>query len=794
MSVMTRSLIPVGATASLCGLSVFGAAESSSLPPASSKKIDFGKDIKPIFERSCVRCHGPEKPKSRFGLDSREAALKGGAHGVDLMPGNSSASPLIQIVAGLHPDIERMPPEGKGDPLTAQEISLLRAWIDQGTAWDQGATPTASARTASVTPVSRWIDVSGDNQKFREHFWMKDGFQAGVENFSLHDKFTLDSNISVQGRMFPGEDDFRIAVRYDHRDVGFIDLGVDQYRKYYDNSGGFYPFAQPIFTLDRELSLRTGRAWADFGLTLPDWPKIALGYEYQFRQGAKSTLHWGSVQSTPGPQLPATSVEKKIYPAFKDVDEKVHVLKLDISHEFDGIYAEDNFRAEFYGLKTRRHDFISITQGQAAPTSSTLVDERHNEFRAVNAFRLEKEIRPWWLVSGGYLYSKADADAAFRQNTVHETGLPISGDFWRSHAIVLSQDSVLLNGNTRLGPWQNLTFSSGIQSEYMHQEGIGRVSLDTGNPATMLLIQPATLDANLDRHTLREMADLHFSGVPFTTLFAHARLEQEALGNFEEQSGAGHTFIRDTDSSGFLKDWRIGLYTSPLRSVSIGAHYRQRDKHTDYDDRIDNTDGYPAFIRGRDIDTDEIQAKLTWRPLRWLKTTLTWQLLDTDFHSATDSITNATPGGPLRSAQFNAHVYGMNFILTPLPRWYFSGTFNYYESRINSAHNEVGSVVPYRGDIYTLLANATYTWSTNTELTATYTFSKADYAQDNFGAGLPLGINYDWHVVQAGVTRRFKRATLNVQYGFYKYGEPTSGGFNDYTAHAVFAAVTLHGF
>ena len=90
-----------------------------------------------------------------------------------------------------------------------------------------------------------------------------------------------------------------------------------------------------------------------------------------------------------------------------------------------------------------------------------------------------------------------------------------------------------------------------------------------------------------------------------------------------------------------------------------------------------------------------------------------------------------------------------------------------------------------------MLGSATCTVSTNTELTASYTFSMADYAQDNAAAGLPLGINYDWHVVQAGVTRRFRHASVNLRYAFYRYDEPTSGGFNDYTAHAVFAALTL---
>ncbi|MFO1497514.1 MAG: c-type cytochrome domain-containing protein [Verrucomicrobiota bacterium] len=62
-------------------------------------------------------------------MDSREAALKGGENGVAIVPGKSAESRLIHFVARLVPDLE-MPPEGKG-MLTAEEVGVLRAWIDQ---------------------------------------------------------------------------------------------------------------------------------------------------------------------------------------------------------------------------------------------------------------------------------------------------------------------------------------------------------------------------------------------------------------------------------------------------------------------------------------------------------------------------------------------------------------------------------------------------------------------------------------------------------------------------------------
>jgi mono/diheme cytochrome c family protein len=104
----------------------------SKLPPASSKKdLTFAKDIQPIFQKSCVKCHGPEKQKGKLRLDTLEATLKGGENGDCISKGNSAKSTLVHTIARLDPD-EAMPPDGKGDPLTKEQVGLVRAWIDQG--------------------------------------------------------------------------------------------------------------------------------------------------------------------------------------------------------------------------------------------------------------------------------------------------------------------------------------------------------------------------------------------------------------------------------------------------------------------------------------------------------------------------------------------------------------------------------------------------------------------------------------------------------------------------------------
>src|SRR6266496_4276805 len=205
----------------VCLLAALGIEESvssapideSKLPPAATNKVDFLSDIKPILDSHCVKCHGPERPKSRFRVDNRASLLKGGENGVDVIPGRSAQSPLIHYVARLVSDMQ-MPPEGKGEPLTAQEISLLRAWIDQDLPW-AGSEP-ASKTEVELTPTLRWMSVAGDERKFREHEWFREGWNGGAEHFSLREPFEPNSRLTISGHAL--RDDYQAHLTLEEAD------------------------------------------------------------------------------------------------------------------------------------------------------------------------------------------------------------------------------------------------------------------------------------------------------------------------------------------------------------------------------------------------------------------------------------------------------------------------------------------------------------------------------------------------------------------------------------------------
>lgn len=144
---------------SLSGASAFAEPAPARLPPPAAKSgVTYAADIRPLFEVSCFRCHGADRQKGKLRLDSLAAVLKGSEDGPVVIPGDSAKSPLVVAIARLDPDSAMPPmrkPHGGGpnkgaapagsrpaggppgapppaQPLTPEQVGLVRAWIDQG--------------------------------------------------------------------------------------------------------------------------------------------------------------------------------------------------------------------------------------------------------------------------------------------------------------------------------------------------------------------------------------------------------------------------------------------------------------------------------------------------------------------------------------------------------------------------------------------------------------------------------------------------------------------------------------
>jgi ankyrin repeat protein len=127
-------------------------------------KVDFRRDVQPLFKANCIGCHGPTQQMNGFRLDRRSAAMRGGTIAV-IGPGNAEGSRLYQRLIGNKFGMQ-MPPTGSLGPA---QIEIIRNWIDQGAEWPDEASGEAPAPLPDPKAISMMDSLRlGDRAAFRK--------------------------------------------------------------------------------------------------------------------------------------------------------------------------------------------------------------------------------------------------------------------------------------------------------------------------------------------------------------------------------------------------------------------------------------------------------------------------------------------------------------------------------------------------------------------------------------------------------------------------------------------------
>ncbi|MFZ2278566.1 MAG: DUF1549 domain-containing protein [Prosthecobacter sp.] len=128
--------------------------------PDVSSKIDFERQVLPILERSCFECHSSKlkKPKGGIRLDDLEAIREKSQTDNLILPHKAAKSTLVKSISHKPGDDDLMPPPNDGKPLSAEEIALIRRWVEEGANF--GSWTSMRAKEVSISTLNEAVDIT----------------------------------------------------------------------------------------------------------------------------------------------------------------------------------------------------------------------------------------------------------------------------------------------------------------------------------------------------------------------------------------------------------------------------------------------------------------------------------------------------------------------------------------------------------------------------------------------------------------------------------------------------------
>ena len=765
------------------------AVDVSRLPEPIDRRIDFATEIQPIFDRSCIKCHGNKRPKSEYQMTSREATMRGGEVGVAVYPGESGRSPLVHYIAGLVEDME-MPPEGKAPALSRAEIALVRGWIDQGTKWPQPET------TVTVEPYLRWVTLDGNESAFRRHWGMTEGTSIGLGQVAVTGQTTGGSRVELDGRYISGDEDHLTRLSVERPGLGYVEAGYESWREFGLDTGGYLDGVESSpFRLAKRPSLEHERLWFSAGLAKPDVPSLDFSYEQINREGRLATQQWGGV--------PVGEFDSRaVYPATKRVDEEVHRFSLRAEHEIGETQVEEALTIEIGDATTSRGhaEFSSLPEPGALPDYLTQIDEANEFKRGSNSLRLTRRLKDWWHVSLGHHFAKFDGTGSLDVVSLSPAApgeAPWQGD--RSNAIRTKQRSHYVNATSLMKPTQHLVFSSGLQGESTRQQGrVTGLSFGTS---------PAQFATGLDRAAVEGNARVTFTGLQNTVLTLGTRLRDEQTDHREEghidSDWGADGFLRDSDEDGRLMEHRFGFAWSPNTDWLIRGGYRWRDSRSrfghphDQDLSDESGNGYPAFIKFRQGRGDVIDLGLTWRGYAKLVPSFRWERHRTDYRLGTAAFGEPWggtrhPAGRHLAGEQQSDVFSFSYTSRPMPRLVATTSVGYTDTWAGTIESEMLGLRPYEGDVWFYVDHLSYAFNAATDMTFTRSYYRADYGEPNLPGAIAYGLDAERYGITLGLRHRIgQSAVFNIQYGWFDNDEPSANGANDYKAHMLLASLSI---
>jgi hypothetical protein len=536
----------------------------------------------------------------------------------------------------------------------------------------------ATEGTVAVAAGAALLD--GDRPAFQRITQQKKDGYGGIEEFRLT-REAKDSVFKFDARLLPGNDHYRLAGRFEVTDRYYIDAGFQQFRVWYDGSGGFFrPTASEFTIFNEDLSLTRSKLWAEAGFYTADKTLFRFRYERRMRDGTKDSTHWADTN------LVGTFGTRSIVPIFYDLDETTDIFTFDVGNDqkagtkwaVGARYAEtklDNKR------NIRRRPF------ETADRIVTQKDETKNDLFTVNGFYL-RQINEQLTVSGGALRTKLDTkiagsriygqsydpvfDPAYVRRQQRDEGFfDLEGDAQLRQTV--------LNLNAVYVPKKNWSIRPSIRFENLHQEAISEfeeTNIGAG-PAFDAIVEGVEAEHKKKWDEFAEAVEVRYTGRPDWSFSAKGEWIQ-GNGNLEEERML-HTGVltidRDTEYDRTMQKYSFGANWYAKPGVTLAGQVYFKGNVNDYDAVRDNTppgtaDRYPAYITDQDFETYDFNLRLSWRPASLIGLVTRYD------NQQSKIISNEAGVTKTQSSKVISHIISQSVTVSPTSRLYLTANVN----------------------------------------------------------------------------------------------------------------------
>lgn len=637
--------------------------------------------------------------------------------------------------------------------------------------------------------------LDGDRPSFQQIFQhKKDGF-GGIEEYRL----TRESKASLfrfDARLMPGDDDYRLGVRWEKPEKYFVDAGYATFRVFYDGSGGYFRPTDTSFTLfNEDLSLTRSKAWLELGAYAANQTLLTFRYDYRGRNGTKGSTHWGDTN------LVGAFGTRSIVPSFYDLDEVTHTFSIDAGNDSsEDMKWHVGARYSETELDNRRN--MRRRPFETADRIVTQKDETKTDIFAAHGF-YERKLSEKLTLSAGALVTNLDAnlggsriygqtydpvfDPAYLRRQQRDEGFyDLTGE--------ADLKQTVLNLNAVYVPMKNWSVRPSIRYENLHQETMSEfVETNIGaGPAFGAIIEEVEGEQKKKWDEFSEAVEVRFTGVPNWTYNLKGEWVQGS-GNIEEERMLDTgvlTIDRDNDNNRRNQKYsaKANWYARP--GLTFAAQYYYKVNVNDYDAVRDNTpagsaDRYPAYITDQDFETNDFNFRVSWRPAPLMSLVTRY-----DFQRST--ITSVEAGlEKVQSSKLTSHILSESVTWTPANRLYLTANVNItwdqlqtpaYRFVLNSDNNYINGSV-----------GGGYALAKLDDVYFDYTYFRADNFIDNSALSLPYGA--DQKLQGAYITwvrRQTEHLIYTVKYGYVTNRDGTWAGRNDFDAHVIYARVQYH--